>query len=62
MFRIFDSPDIIKQLPVESKKFRMVDKIYKEIISFSMANLIVEKISMQEGLIQKIIDANSKLE
>ncbi|CAD8154161.1 unnamed protein product [Paramecium pentaurelia] len=32
---IFDSGDILKQLPVEYKKYRQIDKFYKEIIGFS---------------------------
>jgi dynein heavy chain len=29
---IFDSPDIMKQLPAESKRFKAVDKNWREII------------------------------
>jgi len=38
---IFDSPDIAKQLPAESKKFKSVDQIWRKTM-----NMAKEKVNM----------------
>ena len=48
---IFDSPDIMKQLPSENKKFRNVDKNWKEIINGTKSNPNVLRSCTREGLL-----------
>lgn len=50
---IFDSPDIMKQLPSENKKFKNVDKIWREVITGTKANPNVLKACTREGLLDK---------
>lgn len=50
---IFDSPDIMKQLPSENKKFKNVDKNWKEIITTTRQNPNVLKSCLREGLLER---------
>ncbi len=59
---IFDSPDIMKQLPSENKKFKIVDKNWKEIISMTKANPNVLRVCTNKDLLEKFQDANEKLD
>ena len=59
---IFDSGDISKQLPAESKKFRSVDNVYKANINLAKQFVNVKIVCCTEGLLQKIKEANDKLE
>ncbi|CAD8066256.1 unnamed protein product [Paramecium sonneborni] len=56
---VFDSGDILKQLPVEYKKYRQIDKLYKEIIGYSdkvieFGQQDVEKVKQINGLLDQI--------
>ena len=59
---IFDSPDIMKQLPSENKKFKNVDKIWREVIAGTKAVPNVLKACTREGLLEKFQDANKNLD
>jgi len=63
---IFDSPDIAKQLPVESKKFKSVDSTWKFTLSTTKSIGNVLKVCSDEGptegLLTKIQEANASLE
>ena len=50
---IFDSPDIMKQLPLENKKFKNVDKQWREIIHGTSQNKLVIKACTREGLLER---------
>jgi dynein heavy chain len=59
---IFDSPDIMKQLPAENKKFKKVDKDWKESIRQTNECPNVLKSCTREGLLEKMRDANANLD
>ena len=60
---IFDSPDIAKQLPAESRKFKMVDNTWKTCIyNVKNRDYNVLKVCSIEGLLDKLVDANLNLE
>jgi dynein heavy chain len=59
---IFDSPDIVKQLTLESKKFRSVDKIWRTTIAATVENPNSLVACTREGLLQKMQEANNSLE
>lgn len=59
---IFDSGDISKQLPAESKKFRIVDNVWKSNINLAKQYVNVKTVCCTEGLLEKFKDANEKLE
>lgn len=50
---IFDSPDIMKQLPSENKKFKNVDKNWREIIIGTKQTPNILKSCTREGLLEK---------
>jgi len=50
---IFDSPDIMKQLPSENKKFKNVDKNWREIITGTKQLPNILKSCTREGLLEK---------
>ena len=50
---IFDSPDIMKQLPSENKKFKNVDKVWRDVINGTKTNPNVLKSCTKEGLLEK---------
>lgn len=51
---IFDSPDIVKQLPNESKKFKGVDMYWKNTMFRAREVLNVEKICQAEDMLEKL--------
>jgi len=60
---IFDSPDIAKQLPVESKKFKAVDATWKSCINnVKVHRFNVLEVCSIEGLYEKLVEANNSLE
>ena len=59
---IFDSGDISKQLPAESKKFRTVDNVWKANINLAKQFMNVKTVCCTEGILEKIKDSNDKLE
>ena len=59
---IFDSGDISKQLPAESKKFRSVDNIWKANMTLAKQFVNVMQVCCTEGLLDKFKESNDKLE
>jgi dynein heavy chain len=59
---IFDSPDIMKQLHYENKKFKSVDKMWRKIILKVEENPNVLIACNREGLFADFKDANESLE
>ena len=59
---IFDSPDIMKQLPAESKRFKSVDSTWRHIINTAKQcpNILIT--CSKEGLKEKFQEANKNLE
>ena len=50
---IFDSPDIMKQLPSENKKFKAVDKIWKNCINGCIENPNALHACTRDGLLDR---------
>ena len=59
---IFDSADIMKQLASATKKFKNVDKNWREIMVGTKASPNVLKACTREGLLEKFQDANKNLD
>jgi len=59
---IFDSPDIMKQLPSENKKFKAVDKIWRNCIAGCVEDPNALKACTREGLLERFQDANKNLD
>lgn len=59
---IFDSGDISKQLPAESKKFRSVDNVWKANMVLAKQYSNVMQVCCTEGLLDKFKEANEKLQ
>lgn len=61
---IFDSPDIMKQLPAESKRFKAVDKSWREIISFTKTTPQVLKTCLRDErtLLGRFKECNENLD
>lgn len=59
---IFDSKDIAKQLPIENKKFKTVDFIWKKLINQVKDKLFIIKVCADEAILEKLKDCNEKLE
>jgi len=59
---IFDSPDIMKQLPSENKKFKAVDKNWKAQINACLENPNALHACTREGLLEKFQEANKNLD
>jgi len=59
---IFDSPDIMKQLPSENKKFKAVDKNWKACINGTIDNPNALVACTREGLLERFRDANKNLD
>ena len=61
---IFDSPDIMKQLPSESKRFKAVDKTWKEIMAYTKTtpNVLKTCIRDEKNLLGKFRDCNVALD
>lgn len=59
---IFDSPDIVRQLPSENKKFKSVDRNWKSCINGTIEEPNTLKACTREGLLETFQDCNSKLD
>lgn len=59
---IFDSPDIVKQLPSENKKFKSVDKNWKACIQATREDPNALRCCTREGLLKVFVDANRNLD
>ena len=59
---IFESKDISKQLPDESKKFKNVDNVWRKEMQFVLREKNVFQICLKETLLDDLKDANEKLE
>ncbi|CAH8444945.1 unnamed protein product [Schistosoma curassoni] len=59
---IFNSPDIISQMPDESRKFIIVDKIWKELMKQSNQNHSILTIITMKNLLNKLQKSNQLLE
>ena len=59
---IFDSPDIMRQLPAETKRFKSVDSTWRHIINNTKSVPNVLKTCSKEGLLEKFQEANKNLE
>lgn len=55
---IFDSGDISKQLPAESKKFRWVDNIWKANMTLAKQYMNVKTVCCTSGLLDNFKQAN----
>lgn len=52
----------MKQLPSENKRFKLVDKVWREVINGTKLAPNVLKACTREGLKEKFIEANRNLE
>lgn len=59
---IFDSNDIMKQLPQETKRFKSVDSTWKQQINIAKQNPSILYVCSKEGLKEKFIEANKNLD
>ena len=59
---IFDSPDIMKQLPQETKRFKSVDSTWRQQINVAKASPAILHVCGKEGLKEKFQEANKNLE
>jgi len=59
---IFDSPDIMKQLPEEQRRFKSVDQTWKHIINQTKQGPNILQVCSKEGLKEKFSEANKNLE
>ena len=59
---IFDSADIMKQLPTEGKKFNMVDRLWRSTMENCKKNPSVITFADNEGLLAKFKDATKILD
>lgn len=59
---IFDSPDIMKQLPQETKRFKSVDSTWRHIMNQTHQAPSILVSCSKEGLLEKFTEANKNLE
>ena len=59
---IFDSKDIMKQLPNETKKFRGIDTMWRQSMKQVKDNPNVIRICKHEGRLETLVEANKVLE
>ncbi|CAE6938345.1 Dnah1 [Symbiodinium sp. CCMP2592] len=59
---IFDSPDIMKQLPTEGKKFRLVDSKWRQTMARLHQNSAALQACSMEGLLEIWNNANADLD
>ena len=60
---IFDSPDIVRQLPSENKKFKGVDKIWKNCINECVKDPnVLAACAQEKGLLEQFQQSNRNLE
>jgi dynein heavy chain len=59
---IFDSPDIMKQLPAESKRFKSVDTAWRNVMKSTHENPHALTSLSRDGLLDKWMEANRNLD
>ncbi|OXB71582.1 UNVERIFIED_CONTAM: hypothetical protein H355_004177 [Colinus virginianus] len=59
---VFDSPDIVKQLPSETKRFRSVDTGWRVLMRHTIECPLVLSVCSTSGLLDKLRDYNDNLE
>lgn len=59
---IFSSEDIMKQMPVEGKRFSAVNKFWKELMSYCNSDLHVIKVCAMDKLLLKLKESMADLE
>lgn len=59
---IFDSPDIMKQLPQETKRFKSVDSTWRQQINLAKTSPGILAVCSKDGLKEKFQEANKNLE
>eukprot|EP00929_Paragymnodinium_shiwhaense_P038459 TRINITY_DN20312_c0_g2_i1.p1 TRINITY_DN20312_c0_g2~~TRINITY_DN20312_c0_g2_i1.p1 ORF type:complete len:4570 (-),score=1248.97 TRINITY_DN20312_c0_g2_i1:75-13784(-) len=59
---IFDSADITRQLPAESRRFKAVDSLWRSIMKVTHENPKVLPCLSRDGLLERWVDANSNME
>lgn len=59
---IFDSPDLMVQLPSEGKKFKSVDHVWRQVMGRVAKDCKVINACSQEGLLEKWTQAIEDLE
>ncbi len=59
---IFSSPDIRKQMPAEAKRFKVVDRSWREIMSDCKDDPAVLSITGREGVLERFIKSNALLD
>jgi len=59
---IFDSPDIMKQLPQETKRFKSVDSTWRQQINLAKSSPGILGVCSKDGLKEKFQEANKNLE
>ncbi|KAJ3238670.1 Dynein heavy chain 3, axonemal [Chytriomyces hyalinus] len=59
---IFTSEDIMAQMPAEGKKFKTVDKTWRDIMSMTADNPKILAVANVPGMLKKLVDSNELLE
>jgi dynein heavy chain len=59
---IFSSPDIRKQMPAEAKRFKVVDKSWREVMQACKEDPAVLAITQREGVVERFIKSNALLD
>ncbi|KAI9331944.1 dynein heavy chain and region D6 of dynein motor-domain-containing protein [Obelidium mucronatum] len=59
---IFTSEDIMAQMPQEGKKFKTVDKTWREIMASTAENPKILAVANIHGMLKRLIDSNELLE
>lgn len=59
---IFSSEDIMRQMPAEGKRFSSVNKIWRDIMAFCVADRHVLKVCSMPDLLAKLKESNADLE
>lgn len=59
---IFSSDDIARQIPAESRMFKVVNQVWKDSMASVVSNPAVISAARREGLVDRLKDSNEKLE
>ncbi|KAJ3206419.1 Dynein heavy chain 7, axonemal [Entophlyctis luteolus] len=59
---IFTSEDIMAQMPQEGKKFKTVDKTWREIMQNTAENPKILAVANVQGMLKRLVDSNELLE
>lgn len=59
---IFTSGDISRQIPAESRMFKVVNEVWKDSMASTVADPAVLSVARRDGLVDRLKDANEKLE